>query len=329
MDCVKKVLCENDTNTNTNTNIKINNYYVCDNMKLLERIKTNSIDLIYFDPPYNTGRDFYNFKDNFKSINDYLQFIRSRIIECYRCLKPGCNIIIHIEPRISHYFRVICDETFGSNNFRNEIIWQTGGNANNIYKLNRFHDTLIVYCKKGKRRPKFNPIYSPYDDEYKIKSNVRFCETHKKEYITTALYNSQPQVNPRPTMCYEWKGNYKQWCVSKNTMIKLDKEGRLYYNKNNVPRIKRFLDEMNGIPLRDVWTDIKNIQIGEKVKYATQKPVKLLERIIQLYSNEGDLCMDIFAGSGVLGRACINQKRNYILVDINEEGLNIFNSLIN
>jgi len=85
---------------------------------------------------------------------------------------------------------------------------------------------------------------------------------------------------------------------------------------------------MDGIPLRDIWCDIKNTQSREKLKYATQKPVKLLERIVKLYSNEGDVCMDIFAGSGTLGRACINEKRKYLLIDVNPDGKIIFDKSI-
>jgi adenine-specific DNA-methyltransferase len=303
-----------------------NTYITGDNLHHLKQLGDNSIDLIYFDPPYNTGRNFYNFDDRFKTLNDYLDFIKLRIEECKRCLKPGCNIIIHIEPRISHYFRIICDEIFGIEHFMNEIVWQTGGNAKNLYQLNRFHDTIIVYSKKckSKEKAKFNPQYFPYDEEYKKKSNVKFCDIHKQEYVTTALYNAQPDVNPRPNLRYEWKGNKKQWYVCKDKMIGLDNDNRLEYNKNQIPRIKRFLHEMDGIPLRDVWCDINNTQGGEKLQYATQKPVKLLERIIDLYSNENDICMDIFAGSGTLGRACINKNRKYVLIDINEEGKNIF-----
>ena len=99
---------------------------------------------------------------------------------------------------------------------------------------------------------------------------------------------------------------------------------RLEYNKEGLPRIKRFLDEMEGIPLRDVWCDINNVQSGEKEDYATQKPIKLLERILKLYSNENQVCLDIFAGSGTLGRASILLKRKYILFDINEKGKEIF-----
>lgn len=154
------------------------------------------------------------------------------------------------------------------------------------------------------------------------------CKFRKKEHVTTAIYNAQPDVNSRPNLRYKWKGQLKQWYVTKEKMEELDKDNRLEYNKDNVPRIKRYLDEMDGVPLRDVWTDINNTQSGEKLDYATQKPIKLLERILKLYSNENDLCLDIFAGSGTLGRACISLKRIYLLFDINKNGKKIFEDSI-
>jgi DNA modification methylase len=309
-------------NPEPNDTLKYNNYYVGDNIELLKQLKSQTIDLIYFDPPYNTGRNFYDFDDKFKSKEDYVQFIKLRIQECHRVLKPTGTIVIHIEPQISHYFRFICDEIFGDNNFKNEIVWQTGGNAKNKYKLNRFHDTIIVYSKTTNQ--KFNPIYFEYNEEYKKKSNVKFCDIYKKDYVTTAIYNAQPDVNPRPNLRYKWNGFDKQWYVTKEKMEKLHSENRLEYNKSGMPRIKRFLDEMEGIPLRDIWCDINNVQSGEKINYATQKPVKLVERIVKLYTADNDVCLDIFAGSGTLGRACINESRQYILFDINPKGKELF-----
>ena len=303
-----------------------NIYNVGDNIELTKKLKNESVNLIYFDPPYNTGRNFYNFDDSFKSVEEYLKFIKLRVEECYRVLNKTGTIIIHIEPRISHYFRFICDEIFGASNFKNEIIWKTGGNAKNKHQLNRFHDNLIVYSKSNKQI--FNPQYKPYDEEYKKKNNVSFCEIHKKNYVTTAAHNSQPEVNPRPNLKYEWKGNLKQWYFCKEKMGELDKNNRLKYNQKNIPRIKRFLDEMDGIPIRDIWDDISNIQRGEKLPYATQKPVKLLERIVKMYTNENTICLDIFAGTGTLGRACKNLKRKYILFDINKYGKELFEKSI-
>ena len=111
-------------------------------------------------------------------------------------------------------------------------------------------------------------------------------------------------------------------------MQELHSASRLEYNADGVPRIKRFLDELEGIPVRDTWDDISSIQSGEKTRYATQKPIKLLERIVQLYSSEDDLCLDPFAGSGTLGRACIRLNRKYLLFDINPEAKMVFNETI-
>ncbi len=302
--------------------MELNNYYINDNLILLKQLNDSSIDLIYFDPPYNTGRNFYDFNDKFKSKEDYLSFINERLVECHRVLKNTGSVVIHIEPKVSHHFRLLCDSVFGDANFKNEIVWQTGGNAKNKYKLNRFHDTIIVYSKSS--RQTFNPMYFEYNEEYKKKSNVKYCDIHKKEYVTTAIHNSQPDVNPRPNLRYTWNGVNKQWYVSEDKMKELHEQHRLQYNKNGIPRIKRFLDEMEGVPLRDIWCDINNIQSGEKLNYATQKPIKLLERIVSLYSNENDVCLDIFAGSGSLGRACIKLNRKYLLFDINEHGKNVF-----
>ena len=297
-------------------------YYVADNLESLKKLKNASINLVYFDPPYNTGRNFFDFDDRFNSIQDYIAFMKPRIQECHRCISSGGNIVIHIEPRISHYFRIMCDETFGVNNFRNEIVWQTGGNAKNKYQLNRFHDTIIVYSKsRNKAKTTFNPVYFPYDADYRKKSNIKKCDIHGKEYVTTAMHNAQPDVNPRLNLRYNWNNNSKQWYVKQERMQELHNDNRLVYNAKGVPRIKRFLDEMDGIPLRDVWCDISNTGGGQ---YATQKPVKLLERIVKLYSDENDVCLDIFAGSGTLGRACIALNRKYILFDINQKGKDLF-----
>ncbi len=297
-----------------------NTYTIGDNVSLLKEVATESIDMIYMDPPYNTGRNFYYFKDKFA---DFPKFMEERLVECYRVLKKDGNIIIHVEPRISHHIRVICDKLFGESNFQNEIVWHSGGNAKNKYQLGRNHDTIIVYSKSAKS--KFFPLYNPYSEEHK--KAQKMCPIHKKLYGTSAAHNSQPEVNPRPNLTYDWKGNTRQWYVSKEKMKELDDDNRLEYNAKGIPRIKRFMDEMEGIPVRDTWDDISSIQNGEKTKYATQKPVKLLERVVSLYSAEGDTCLDPFAGSGTLGRACKNLKRNYVLFDINPEAKEVFDKV--
>lgn len=297
----------------------MNNYIIGDNLELLKSTESKSIDLVYLDPPYNTGRDFGDFIDKFESMTSFREnFIRPRLVECHRILKNTGNIVVHVDPTISHHIRIVLDDIFGEKKFVNEVAWVTGGNAKNKKKMNRFHDTIIFYKKSNKSI--FNPQYLPYDDRYKKSSNVKVCKKTDKEYVTTAIHNSQPNVNPRMNLRYEWNGHKKQWYVSKEKMQKLHDENRLQYNGNGVPRIKRFLEEMEGIPIRDVWSDINNTQKPEKLDYATQKPVKLLQRIISMVSNKGDTVLDPFAGSGTTGRASILLERNYILFDISEKG---------
>jgi hypothetical protein len=183
--------------------IQKNNFYIGDNVELLKKTLSETIDMIYMDPPYNTGRNFHYFKDKFA---DFPKFMEERIVECHRVLKPTGNIIIHIEPRISHYIRVICDKIFGETNFQNEIVWHSGGNAKNKYQLGRNHDTIIVYSKSS--RSNFFPLYKPYTDEYK--KGLKMCPRHNKLYSTSAAHNSQPEINPRPNLRYEWNGNTQQ-----------------------------------------------------------------------------------------------------------------------
>ncbi len=300
-----------------------NIYLVGDNLKLFGSLPDCSVDLIYFDPPFNTGRDFYDFDDKFKSMSSFRDgFLKPRIEQCKRILKSSGNIVIHVDPTISHHVRMVLDELFGEKLFVNEVAWVTGGNAKNKKKMNRFHDSIICYRKSNKSI--FNPQYKPYDEEYRKRSSVKVCEITEKEYVTTAIHNSQPHINPRMNLRYEWNGHENQWYVTKEKMQNLHDENRLHYNKKGVPRIKRYLEEMDGVPVRDVWSDINNTQAGEKLNYATQKPVKLLERIVKMFSNPGDIVLDPFAGSGTTGRASINLDRRYILFDINEKGKQVF-----
>jgi DNA modification methylase len=301
---------------------KENLFLVGDNLKIMQSMEDDSVQMIYLDPPYNTGRDFGEFQDRFPSMNSYaLEFLRPRILEMHRILEKTGNIIVHVEPKNSHHVRMVLDDVFGEKRFRNEIVWKSGGNAKNLKQLGRHHDVLIVYSKGLK--PTFNPMHKPYDEQYKKRSSAKQQEDGRW-YVTTAIHNSQPDINPRVNLRYEWNNHHKQWYVSKGKMETLESQKRLVYNKKGIPRIKRFLDEMDGIPLKDLWIDISQIQGSEKLNYPTQKPVKLLERVISLYSNEGDRVFDPFAGSGTIGRAAITLKRKYILVDINEKGRQIF-----
>ncbi len=303
--------------------MKLNNYYIDDNLEFLNEIEDKSVDLCYIDPPFATNRDFGDFKDLWKDPKVFCdEFLKPRIELIRTKLKSTGNLVLHCDTSASHYIKILLDEIFGRKYFKNEIVWVTGGNAKTSKKYYKTHDVLFVYAMSN--NSKFNPQYTPYTDEYFEKNNVSTCPIHNEAYITCAIHSSQPEVSPRPNLRYEWKGKHKQWLVEKKKMKLLHDDNRLQYSSNGVPRVKRFLSEMGGIPIKDVWMDINSIQSGEKLDYATQKPVKLLERVVITYTDPKDLVLDCFAGSGTTGRACVNLNRAYILVDKNKKGKELF-----
>jgi len=309
------------------TSKNMNKYIIGDNLEILYNLKKENVnvDLIYFDPPYNTGRDFDDFNDKYKNYLSYREdFIKPRLKIMYDLLSKNGLIVVHVEPSVSHHIRIALDDVFGEKNFRNEIAWKSGGNKKSTKKLMRFHDTIIVYSKSSKFT--YNSQYLPYDKDYRNSNTIK--KNDIGEYVTSAAHNSQPNVIKRPNLRYEWNGHNKQWWWSKEKMEELHSQNKLEYNEKGVPRVKKYLHEMDGIPVRDLWLDINQIQGNEKLEYATQKPVKLLERIVKMFSNENDLVLDPFAGSGTTARACISTQRKYIMLDINSKGKEIFEKSI-
>ena len=300
-----------------------NNFFLGENLEQLSRLRSENYKFrfIYLDPPYNTGRDFFDFDDKFETIQNYAyEFLKPRLEIMKDLLEDDGIIVVHVEPKISHYVRLVLDDVFGIKNFQNEIVWKSGGNKKSSKKLMRFHDVLIVYSKS---KPfKYNPIYIPYNEEYKKSNTIK--KDSRGEYTTSAAHNSQPDVIQRPNLRYEWNGHHMQWWWSLEKMKQLHNEDRLEYNSKGIPRVKKYLSEMEGIPVRDLWVDINQIQGSEKLNYATQKPVELLERLVKMYSDIGDNVLDPFAGSGTTGRACINLIRNYLLLDVNPKAKEIF-----
>jgi adenine specific DNA methylase Mod len=299
----------------------INKYIVGDNLKILNEIDAE-FDFCYIDPPYNTGRDFGDFGDSFEDMDSFISFLKPRFELIHSKLKENANLVVHVDPVSSHYIKVCLDSIFGIKNFRNELVLTTTNMKQVKTKLMRSHDVLLIYSK-NKNKIKFNQQYTSYQSGGVGKSDgVGY-------YTTSPAKNSQPNVIVRPNLRYVWNNHLFQWWVSKEKMQKLHDDNRLEYNKDGIPRIKRYFHEMKGIPFKDVWVDISGTQGNEKLEYATQKPVKLLERILDLYTNENDLCLDIFAGSGTTGRACLAKNRKYLLIDINERGKDLFENSIN
>ena len=253
----------------------------------------------------------------------YLVYMSYRLFEMCRILKQTGSIYLHCDPTASHYIKVIMDGIFGHDNFRNEIIWQRRyGTFSTVHQSNKFGastDTLLFYVK-GHGTP-FHPQYSFDDPKYQqyVQKTFRYVDEKGRRYRIADLANPAP----RPNLMYDYKG-YKPpkngWAISRSKMEQWDKEGRLHFPKNPDGRIqrKRFLDELRGKPVQNLWADINMIssRSSERLGYPTQKPIALLQRVISASSKPGDVVFDPFCGCGTAVFAAHLLGRRWIGCDI-------------
>jgi DNA modification methylase len=251
----------------------------------------------------------------------YLAMMAPRLVELRRVLTSTGSLYLHCDPTAARYLNVLLDGVFGPENFRTEIIWKRSS-AHSDTKQGRkihghIHDTILFYTKSDTWT--WNPIYTEYDQEYISEFYKYVDEKTGRRYRLDNLTAAKPGGD----VSYEFHGTkpYKgrYWAYSRDNLEKFYREGRLYFPKNSgTPSYKRYLDEMPGVPLQDVWTDVRPIgaQAAERLGYPTQKPEALLERIIATSSNEGDVVLDPFCGCGTAVAAAEKLSRRWIGIDI-------------
>jgi site-specific DNA-methyltransferase (adenine-specific) len=245
----------------------------------------------------------------------YLVMMAPRLVELRRTLKPTGTIYLHCDPTASHYLKMLMDAIFGPGNFGNEIIWQrTNAKGLAFTRFARNHDVILRYTKSEKAL--WNSSYTEHDPEY-LGKFYRFTEPDTgRRYRFADLTN--PNKN-RPNLTYEFLGVTRVWRWTKERMQKAYDNGIVIQNKpGGVPALKRYLDEQEGNPVGDVWVDINPVQAqaAERLGYPTQKPVALLERIINASSNVGDVVLDPFCGCGTTIAAAQALGRSWIGIDI-------------
>lgn len=257
--------------------------YLGENLSILKSLTSESVDLIYIDPPFNTGKEqarrsirvkrdesgdrvgfggqsysteLLNERAYQDSFDDFLSFIRPRLLEAHRLLKAKGSLYFHIDYREAHYCKILLDEIFGRANFINEIIWayDFGGRPKNRWPAK--HDTIFFYAKDA--------------------NNYTF---------------NRDDIDRIPYMAPGLVGKEKA--------------------------------EKGKLPTDVWWHTIVGTNSKEKTGYPTQKPFGVIERIVRASSNPGDLVMDFFAGSGTVGAVCEKLDRNYILIDQNPEALDV------
>ena len=336
---------------------------------MLERMKPNSVDLIYLDPPFNSNRE-YNaiYKDETgrplpdqieafcdqwtldetteRSIRQmpvlmreggmddsvaefwkpwmnalrntqprllaYLAYMAQRLLAMKPLLRPTGSIYLHCDPTASHYIKILMDAIFGHRNFRSEIVWKRTTAHSDAKKLGAVHDIILYYTKS--ETSTYNKQFVDYDEEY-VRTRHRYSDPDGRRYMDGDLTAKGLSGGGYE---YEYKGATSVWRVPQESMELLDAEGKLHFTNRGGIRIKRYLDEMQGVPLSDVWTDISpiNSMANERMGYATQKPTALLARIITLSSNKGDVVFDPFCGCATTLEAAHKLERRWIGVDI-------------
>lgn len=346
----------------------MNTLYYGDNLKILrEHIASESVDLIYLDPPFNSNRN-YNilFKDesgkeaeaqitafedtwhwsrqteeSFRELIGqsspvglmigalrqsigtnqmmaYLVMMAVRLVELHRVLKPTGSLYLHCDPTASHYLKIILDTIFGEEYFRGDITWKRSSAHSDVKQgrraLGNVADHILCYTKSGNFA--FNHQFTPYDEEY-LRTTYNNVDPDGRRWKSSDLTGPGGAAKGNPF--FEFLGVERYWRFTKENLEKLLDEGRIYQSRSGaVPRMKHYLDEMSGIPLQNIWDDIPPIgaQAAERLGYPTQKPLALLERIVNISSNPDDLVLDPFCGCGTTIAAAQKLGRQWVGIDI-------------
>ncbi len=284
------------------------NTMICgDNIKWLDWIPDESVDLCYIDPPFfsnatyekiwGNGWEVASFEDRFAGgIEHYISWMTPRIKLIHKKLKKTGTIFLHCDWHASHRLRCLLSDIFGEERFLNEIIWQSGvtkGAKAVSGSFGRVKDHILFYSKTDKYT--FNKVYKPHD--LNLKHN-KFRHIDKDGRI----YSRDCPL-----------GDY-----SADSIKKFEQQGRIYVTKNGKKQLIRYLDEVNGVTIGDLWTDIDNLNqvADERIGYKTQKPEKLLKRIIECSTNKNDIVLDCFSGGFTTAKVCFDLNRRFICGDV-------------
>ncbi|MEK6677752.1 MAG: DNA methyltransferase [Planctomycetota bacterium] len=302
--------------------------YCGDCLDQLRKLPDACIDLIYIDPPFNSNRNYEvfwgenrekrAFEDRHATTQAYIDYMRPRCMELGRILKKTGSLYYHCDWHAGHYIKVMLDQILGETYFQNEIVWKRTTAHSDAKQgathFGRIHDTIFLYTGSGK--PTWNALYRQFDDDY-IESSFKVEPTTGRKY---QLYDiTGPGGAAKGNPYYEFLGIKRYWRFGKTRMQELYKQGRIVQTRpGTVPRERRYLDELKGVPIGSVWDDIPPIgaQAQERLGFPTQKPLTLLERIINVSSNPNDIVLDAFCGCGTAVVAAQNLDRQWIGIDI-------------
>ena len=332
-----------------------------DNLPVLRGINSDSIDFIYLDPPFNKGKAFHapigaeaegagfddiwreeSVKDEWhseirdglpdmyqyleavgrigsRSVKYYLIYMAVRMIEIKRILKDTGSIYLHCDPTASHYLKLLLDTIFGYRFFQNEIVWQRKSGTGSLKSIGSSHDILLRYSKTENYF--FNQIFRPHSESYLNKTYTQ--QDERGRYRIHDIVASPGHGGDVPR--FEFKGYIPKtrWLYSKEKVEAMDKDGKIIWSKAKKPYRKIYAHEVKGVPLNSTWNDITNVQGSQRVGYPTQKPLALLERIIESSCPKGGLVLDPFCGCATTCIAAERLECHWIGIDVSSKAFEL------
>jgi adenine specific DNA methylase Mod len=314
---------------------------------------SGQVNLIYIDPPFDTGADFSftatvpdhpdaadnegatftkepsileqkAYRDTWgvskedrergvTHLDRYLKWFYETVALLRELLAEDGSLYVHLDWRMVHYAKAVLDEVFGTDRYENEIIWQRSLPHGNIDYKFGASHDTLLRYSKSDRFI-WNPQYVPHREKY-LQDFYKYVDPNGRRYRLISSINPNPN---RPNLTYDWHGVKRVWKFSKERMQRMHDEGLLVYSKHGIPSYKGYLDEMRGVPMQDIWMDPAPVMGSSRewVEYPTQKPEALIDRIIKASSNEGHLVLDCFVGSGTAAVVAEKLNRRWIACDL-------------
>ena len=314
---------------------EIKRLYHADNLDVLNYLIKDSkvcgkVDLIYIDPPYNTGgafetRDFIHAYDDKYSIDEYIRFMQVRLELLHTLLSAEGSIYVHLDSNMVFHVKILMDDIFGVKNFRGMITRKKCKSKNFTRKTyGNISDYILFYSKSDS--PKWNRPYEEWCDE-KILKEYPFIEEGTGRRHKRVPCHAPGTRNGATGGA--WRGlmppEGKHWQYTPDKLDEMDARGEIYWSSNGNPRRKVYLDQSKGVPVQDIWLDYLDInnQNTCQTGYPTEKNLDMLKRIVETSSNPGDLVLDCFAGSGTTLVAAEELGRQWIGVDIGDESIRV------
>ena len=314
--------------------------YCGDNLGVLHDLPKESIDLIYIDPPffssrayeviYGDTREVRSFEDRWRGgIQHYVDWMVPRLALMHAALKPTGSIYVHLDTHSVYYIKVEMDKIFGMSNFRNEVIWQRTGAHSSAHRWGPNFDTILFYTKGGEYT--WNTPIQRHRESY-VSSHYTSRDEFFEERGPFMPDNLTAAGTRQGSSGQPWRGFVPMekgvhWKFTIEPLEELDQQGRIYWPaRGGWPRYKRYWKDVSkGHPIQAVWTDIPpiNSQAKERLGYPTQKPEKLLARIVEASSNPGYIVADFFAGCGTALAGAQQLQRKWVGCDVSPTALRI------